>query len=529
MWVLVPKAPASQTYPYPCLMAFTAMPRSSDAWLWMTGSALAGAVAGLVSINEPYLLFMIPVALLLLVARRYPTTAPIVALATCATYLGLHLEYRVVVAGVPMSALDLLPILLIVAACSLRAPGQRTLLDALTGCRAIPLFLLGGGLALGTLVGLAHHAAGYQLLRVDRIELSLLVGAIAGLVAGGCQPWQRSVVMAFGVAGVLAAMQQIVSFIYLLTFGHSLWQAFPFGAGASNLEDALASDSVAGIRDNFIPTFVMLPALALAIYRLSKRDVAVATVVVLATVVSLSRSMWIAATVTILTAVVARAASGRLPNPMRVLRFGAVVLAVGTLLGGVGWQVVGARIKESGSRSDASLSGRKVETSAALDALLASPVSAVTGTGAGVVLAGPTARVQYLVRRRQATPILENQFLARWTNFGILSVVGTICLLMWPAVAGSRSLARNGTADPDLIGLGLALPAVLVVGPISGTLLQLHVSLAFWLLAATLLACLRQARVDGAAAHDPELTGAEQSGSSMAASAAAHEASIGKW
>lgn len=458
--------------------------------IWAAAAAIAGTAVGIASIRQPTVMIgLLVLAAILLTTRRHPLSALVVAVATCSMYLGIDLTARIQVGSFPLSLLAVVPGIVLVAAWSVRDPQRRGLLHGLRGNVAIPLALLSAGAVLGTLLGIAHHADTYQLVRVDQVELSLLSGCLAGLVAGGVVQWQRSVVKAFTVAAALAAVQQTVSFAFLLAFGHSFWSLFPFGSNVLNVDQALGSGAIGGLRDNNIPTFIMLPGLALTIYRRSRKDVLLASLIIVATAASLSRSMWAAAAITIAGAMVASFKSGRVFRPARTARLAIVVVMVAALLGTFGSRVLGARLKQSGGASDISLSYRKADTAAALAAVLVSPASVVGGAGAGVVLSSPPTNITFQEHLR--SPILEDGLLARWTNFGLMSVFGTILLLGFAALVAFRCLARRTRGDPDLMALGLAFPAILAVGPVAGTLLQLNVSLPFWILAGTILASWR--------------------------------------
>ena len=428
---------------------------------------------------------------------RWPHQMPIVVALACAVYLGVYLRYRIAFGGFPISVLNLLPLLLIVGACSLsyRERGH----GVLTSRAAIPAALLAAGLLVGGLVGLARGAELYQVLRVSSTEVCLMVALLAGLLAGGAQRWQKATVTAFYAAAIFAAAQQIVSFTYLVAVGHSIWQAFPFGANVLNLDQALASGLIAGTRDNYIATFIMLPGLTLSVYRLTARDVFVSAIIILAMAVSLSRSMWIAAVLGIALALAARMLSGRMLRPARLVKLVVVVVAVGGALSVVGWPAVSARLQQTGGQRDTSLQIRRAETVQAFRAVTASPLTALAGIGAGVVLP-PTPTLiqssvgQAVLARGDSSSVLENQLLGRWTNFGLLSVFGTVGLLLWTGAAALWTLVRQRpTVDHDLIALGLALPPLLAVSPFSGTLLQLNLSLPFWMLAGTILAALARA------------------------------------
>ena len=216
-----------------------------------------------------------------------------------------------------------------------------------------------------------------------------LTALLAGVLAGGSPRWQKAVITGFYVAAIFAATQQIFSFVYLVAFGHSFWEMFSFGAYVLNVDEAVASGLIAGTRDNFIATFIMLPALTLSVYRLRTRDMLVSALIVLAMAVSLSRGMWIAGILGIVLALGARMLSGRM-HPARLMKLIVVVVAVGAALSVVGWEAIGARLDQTGTANDASLDIRRAETEQAFRAVTDTPFTAAVGIGAGVVSPTPT-------------------------------------------------------------------------------------------------------------------------------------------
>lgn len=196
----------------------------SDA-TWMVAVSVAGVIAGALTVVQPRLLLLIPIVLVGALACTRPLWAPILVVASCALYYGIFLKYRVNLGPLPLSLLDLLPVVLFVAAISLPA-GDR-IRGTLNTPASVPLILLGAGLFLGTSLGFAYGAPIYHLVRVDSIEFSLLVGCTAGLIAGQSHNWQGAIVTAFYVAAILAAAQQMFSFVYFVSVGHSFWESLP--------------------------------------------------------------------------------------------------------------------------------------------------------------------------------------------------------------------------------------------------------------------------------------------------------------
>jgi hypothetical protein len=408
-----------------------------------------------------------------------PRASLVVVLAGCALYLGIYLRYRASVGGTPISGLDFFIVFILAAAWSLRPrPGT----SVVSGAGGPALVLLTLGLILGCLIGLANHAGLYPFAQVARVEAELTLALFAALVAGQSLIWQRGLVSGLYAAAAIAASLQILSFLYQTGFHRPLWSSFAFGASnVAALTGTLTSATVAGTRDNYLATFVMLPGLALALYRLRRADIVLLVAITIATAVSLSRSMWFAAALTAALALAARHASGRRLHARTTIGlFAGVALAVvilGTLYGGI----LSDRLAGSFSTTDVSLVKRQSETDQALSQLTASPLTLALGVGAGTFV--PSTHLT------SDSAILEDQLLAIWTNFGVVAVLGTVGLLL---LGGYRAFGALRSREPyvnqELMALGLSLPAVLAVSIFSGTLLELNVSLPFWLLAGTILA-----------------------------------------
>lgn len=463
----------------------------------MAAAVVCGACVGASAVAGYAALVLAALVALAYMTYRWPYAMPVVAVLACAVYYGVYLKYRITFAGFPVSVLNVLPLFLLAAAFSL--PYSERGRGALASRGVLPFALLALGLIVGSVLGVASGAEVYEVLRVGSTEMCLLAALLAGLVAGGSGRWQKATVAAFYVAAIFAAAQQIVSFVYLVAVGHAVWEGFPFGASALNVDEALASGLIAGTRDNFIATFIMLPALTLSVYRLSTRDVFVSAMIVLAVAVSLSRSMWLAAILCVVLALAARALSGRMLHPARLMKLAAVIAAVCGVLSVSGWETVSARLDQTATPDDISLQIRQAETEAAFRAVTASVLTATAGIGAGVVLPPTPTLIQSVLGPAYidagiSSSVLENQLLGRWTNFGLLSVFGTILLLLWAAFAAFRALAKqHPSVNHDLMALGLALPPLLAVSPFSGTLLQINVTLPFWMLAGTIFAALHRA------------------------------------
>jgi hypothetical protein len=88
---------------------------------------------------------------------------------------------------------------------------------------------------------------------------------------------------------------------------------------------------------------------------------------------------------------------------------------------------------------------------------------------------------------RPPNALLENNLLSRWLNLSVLSVVGTVLLLLGAFRQAWRS--QTGRDGERHIGvMALCLPAVLLGGVIGGTLMSTQQTIVFWVLAGTVLA-----------------------------------------
>jgi hypothetical protein len=457
--------------------------------------ALASTFTSVALVYQPRALAALAVMIVLVLALWHPRSLLVAVIVGCALYEGIYLNYRISVASLPLSALDLFPVIALIAGYSIRSRSARTPISP-SGSTALGLLSI--GFVTGCVLGLANHAAFAQWAKVDRVEFELLVTLVAALVAGSTPAWRRALVTGLYVAAAIAAVLQIGSFAYATGFHHPLWSSFSFGAtNVANLTDSLTPDRIAATRDNYLPTFIMLPGLALALYRLRRVDVVLIVAVVIATAMCLSRAMWLAAGITIIIALLARFASGRpLHTGATIGLIAGAALAL-FVVGDIGGNILAARVAGSFGGSDISLIRRQSETDEAFARLRSTPFTFVAGLGAGSFIPA--------IHEAAPTPILEDQLLAKWTNFGLVSVIGTIWLLLFGGVAAFHALRRRTSLDTDVMALGLCLPAIVIVSIFSGTLLELNVSFPLWLLAGTVYASARagkQQRV-AATAVDP--------------------------
>jgi hypothetical protein len=468
----------------PVLVAGAALPvvlRSAAAAAVVSAACLATGIAVVYAPTAIVALGLLIVGSV--VAWVRPRTAIVVSIALYAVYLGVYLYYRVSVAGVPVSGLDASPLLLAVAALSLRWHGAAGARARRSSVLVVCVYLFVSGLVLGTLVGLADHAQGYQLLRVVRIEGELLVVLVACLLAGGSREWQSAVRTGLYVAAMIAAVLLIVSYVYVLTFGEPIWARFPFGHTVDDFASSVDSGQLGAARDNKLATYMMLPAFVAAGVRMRGWDPVVFGLVLAAALVSLSRGFWGATFVCLLLVVVFRA--GAMRSGMAAyarLAIGAVPLLV--LLFAISGSIFATRLDQAQQFDDSSTLFRQAETRAALSAVTASPSAVVLGTGAGVVIQFPQLRGR---SPSEVSSLLEDSLLARWTNLTLFSVLGTVVLLLSAGAIGWREAVRRRDDVRYLYAMGLCLPVMLVAGIIGGTLVTQQNAIPLWTLAATIL------------------------------------------
>lgn len=439
---------------------------------------LAAAVVGLAVAVEPLALLVAPalVAAWACLARPYLVAAT--AMVACSVYSGVYLTYRLDAGGVPLSALDTVPLCLFLSALVASAR-HRAGAASLPGWTALVLFA--AGLVSGVAVAYAGSALTTETLRVLRIEGLLIVALAAALVGGHSKRWRDGISRGLVLAALLAAGLQMLSTGFQLAFGYPLWSLLPFGAtNVAGFANAGVASGGSNTRDNLLPLFIMLPTIALSAFRLHRRDQVILAVLLIAAAVSLSRSMWAASVIVLFTAWLARRVTGQQRS---LQKFGALVAALVVVGAGASFfagDFLGSRASSSLSRDDVSATYRETEVRETLAELGRTPGSEIIGLGAGAYIPpiGETTA--------DPTPILENQLLARLTNFGVLSVAATALLLLAGTASAVRTLRIHG--DDELSGLALALPAVLAISMISGVVFQLQVTVPFWVLAGTIIA-----------------------------------------
>jgi hypothetical protein len=464
---------------------------------WLLAAIVLAVGFGAALAATPLAGLIVVAAVVVGVAYRRPYLGTAGAAIACAVYLGVYLRYRTVVGSLPISALDVLPVLLLASALGTRARAPVAEIPPLSRQGLLAVCLMGLGLLFGIVVGVLDGAEGYQLVRVVRTEIELLATAVAGLLGGWSQEWRRGLVVGLYAAGVIAALQQLASFASIAFSGRSLWGSLATGSPAGDLFPTLSPGHSGDLRDNYLATFIMLPALGAALYRLRTYDWVVALLILAAAAVSLSRAVWITTMVLLVAVIAARAARKQL-NVRAAGALGVLLCTAALTVGQLGGPFLAGRLKDTvSSQSDPSAVFRKEESRLAVRKLTDSPVSFVLGTGAGVLvdpsLPAQSAIASHMAVLNPTNTILEDEVLARWTNLTALSVVGCILLLLGGGMIAFRQLRRT-VEVPVIYAMAASLPIILVAGFFAGTLLQLQVSLPFWLLAGTVLAGSYEAR-----------------------------------
>jgi hypothetical protein len=450
-------------------------------------SALLASALGVLLVLDARSVLIVLIPSLVVLAMRRPKLMITGTIAACGVYNGLYLYARASLAGVPLSIFDGLPVLLLLAAYSLRSRSGARARPTAVGRAAAGMLCV--GLLLGALTGLLAGADRYQLIRVCRVEIDLLFGIAAALVAGGTPEWRDAVRKGLVVMGGLVALELLVGYVWLLHTGHTFWSLFPFGGDLQGGVYLNGVGDVNSLRTNAISGYLMLPSFVYVLMRLSRRNFWLLGLLIAGAAVTLSRGVWIAFFLATATVVVFRLCSQRLAL-LDIAKGLAAVLVVLTATYVLTGPVLAARWSQTsrlgssaGLSADQSAAFRAAETHAALHALLASPLTALVGTGAGVVVySGGISRFDAI------SPILENNLLARWTNLSLFSLIGTVLLLGGGFFRGWRLAMSGGHKYPPSLGLmGLALPGLLIAGLFGGTLMSPQNSLPLWLLAMTLL------------------------------------------
>jgi hypothetical protein len=402
---------------------------------------------------------------------------------------------RLPVESAPVALFDLLPLLVLFAGVGFRRRASAA--PALPPIFLWVCLLLGVGLLAGATIGLLKGAESYQLLRVVRVEAGLLLTLIAVGLAGYCSEWRSALRLGLIAAGVAVALQSIVAFLWALLTGEVVWSAVGLPTDISGVTGQVAQGNVNVLRTGGLPSYLMLPALCLSLVRADRYRWVVASLILAASVVTLSRGFWVGTALAILTAAAYQAWFSRRPLFWIVSRvaFGASVLAAVVALSG---NIVSTRVEQTASltddlKADVSALERLGETNSALAALTDSPVTFIGGVGSGVII--PYAAQEFTGYPGDVTSLLENSILARWTNLTIISLFGTLALLLLAFQYGVQAAARN-TRLKDLGLMALALPALLIGSIVSQSLLSPIATFPFWLLAGTLILSASETRAE---------------------------------
>ena len=143
--------------------------RSRSDAAWIGAACLGGGVVGAAAVAGPGAIALAAMVALVFATYRWPYAMPVAVAVASAVYYGIYLRYRISLGAFPVSILNVLPLFLVAAACSLsyRERGR----GVMAGRAAIPFALLASGFVLGSVVGMANGAELYQVLRVGSTEL----------------------------------------------------------------------------------------------------------------------------------------------------------------------------------------------------------------------------------------------------------------------------------------------------------------------------------------------------------------------
>ena len=445
------------------------------------GAAATAVAGGILTVIAPVALV---VSLLLIAAVVVTWARPTFAVAACIVVASLHrgvfLYFRVEPGGYPLSAFDVVPLLLLLASFSIAAkvrgpaPAVRW---PLTLCAA----MIVAGLGIGVVLGASQGALPYQLLRVVRLDVLALCVVTSALVAGHTRQWRRAVLVGLTGAGVCVATQLLLTFSWVLVAGTSFWSLFPFGDPAGNLLGEVQGGNILVLRENAISGFLILPALALLLYRFQARDIVMLMLLVAGGLVWLSRGLWAAMLLTLVVLLAQRATSGRLSG-VRFATIASSVAAAVLVLVLISGGILGQRFGETTNLAgDPSLQLRASETEATLETLMGGVGQLTLGLGAGVVTTEPK-------RGGESSPLLENSVLGVWANTGLLGLVGVTTLFFGAAFRGWQLALWEAEPGRAALGaMGLALPALWLLGLIGGTFTVPEPAVTLFLLAATVL------------------------------------------
>lgn len=452
--------------------------RNRGLLLHVTAVAACIAVARLVVWSPLFALIAFGLVALCIVSWVYPIETLFACVMAAALHGGLFFKLRASVLGVPLSLFDLIPLLLLICAIALRAryPSERRFPRMLVAVFWLSL----GGLLAGALLGLLTGAELYQIGRVVRIETALLLVLLAAGVAGHIPEWVRALGTSLYVAGVLVAVEILVTFAWLHLTGGSIWAVVGL-VDPADVRGAISSGSDVALRDLALNPYVMIPTFCFAAIRLLRRDVVTISLIMLATLFSLSRGAWFGVVVAIVAVVAFRLASSR-GTKTPVLRASvsiAIAAAVAIPLAG---DALSNRFDRSLTTNDASATFRERETKDVLRLLTADPGTFIIGLGAGTV----TEHTGFAINpKTESSPLLENNVLSKWKNTSLLSLVAAVSLLL-AGFARSWRLARV-KGSPAIYAMGLSLPALGLSGLFGGTFNWVPFTGPLWLLAATII------------------------------------------
>ena len=456
-------------------------------WLSRTGSvpavgAAAAAVAGGI------LTVIMPVALLvtlllitaIVLAWARPRFVIVACIVVASLHRGIYLYFRVEPGGYPLSAFDVLPFLLLLASFSI-AVKVRDPAPAVRWPVALSAAMIAAGLGIGVVLGVSQGAVPYQLLRVIRLDLLVLCVVASALVAGHTHEWRRAALLGLTGAGVCVAIQLLVTFSWGLATGSSFWSLFPFGEPGGDLLDNVQAGNVLVLRENAIAGFLILPGLALLLYRFRRRDIVMLTLLTAGGIVWLSRGLWVAMLLTLLVLLAQRAASGRLSGSQLATIASSIGVAVLVLVLTSG-DVLGQRFSETTNLAgDRSLEIRASETETTFAALTAGAAQFTLGLGSGVATTeDPTSG--------ESSALLANSVLGVWANTGLLGLIGVTALFAGAGFRGWRLALWDSDPDRAALGaMGLALPPLWLLGLVGGTFSVPEPAVTLSFLAATVL------------------------------------------
>lgn len=405
---------------------------------------------------------------------RPALTVSLCLIASC-IHRGVFLYLRVEPGGFPISVFDGLPFLVLLASASLATKSSERTVPRVFVVASVAMLAV--GLAVGVILGFSQDADAYELVRVVRLEVLVIVGLLSVLVAGHLAAWRRAVVSGLVVGAALVALQLLITFWWSLVTGEYFWSLFPFGrVSESSLEANVQTGNIGALRENAISGFLILPALALLVVRLRGRDTALLMLLVAGGLVWLSRGLWAAMFATIVLAALHRRSSRHFGGGRLLaiaLPLGLVVAIAFSASGGILGQRLGETTNLTG---DESLAARATESTVNVTALTDGPLPLFAGIGTGVV-ASPLGQ----------SAILENSVLGIWTNTGLLGLLG-VSLLFFCGAARGWILVRDERPDVAALGaMAVALPVLWLQGLVGGVFSIEQSAVWLCLLAATVI------------------------------------------